>query len=264
MDFWELLKILARRWVVVIPILVTTGLTLFGTQGRIQPEYRVELSVILLTPSPSFSGFNPFVTLGTPATAQTLKVTAYEADSRASVAQGGHSADYDVVVPSRSPLITVMATADTPQGAITTAERVSGLLQSQLAQRQKDADVAPAGWITIQRLTQKPIPVPITTGGKRLLFVIGAGGVGLTILAALLLEGGATLRRQRIARRRSLAHLADEPMPQAQTAEDASTDAPAVTEAGPRDDQFLAESSEGFSPEDAKTVLGDSSLSLYR
>ncbi len=64
MDFWELSKILLRRWLVFVPLAVLAAVAAVLASGQVQPTFSAQASVILLPPLGS--GTNAYVSLGIP------------------------------------------------------------------------------------------------------------------------------------------------------------------------------------------------------
>src|ERR1700754_4213547 len=68
MDLWEALRVLARRWFVVVPLLILTAFGAVNLYSATQPEYTVNGSMLLRGPSVSQdedSGLrNPYLDYG--------------------------------------------------------------------------------------------------------------------------------------------------------------------------------------------------------
>ncbi|MFC7480056.1 hypothetical protein ACFQX7_08480 [Luedemannella flava] len=73
MDFWDLAKLLARRWSITAPLLVITGLATVFILQDVKPDYIATTSVQLIPPNPAPSNIlpsqeknyqNPYVDLG--------------------------------------------------------------------------------------------------------------------------------------------------------------------------------------------------------
>ena len=130
MDIWDGLRIVLRRWKVALPIFLVFAVLAFVGSGMIDAEYSANGSVMLIGPSTSGAPVadaaagegdgNPLVTgcnsCETVARATQLSLSSTEA--KQGMAEAGLSTNYTIVVENRSPLMTLTATSDTPQGAV--------------------------------------------------------------------------------------------------------------------------------------------------
>ena len=154
MDFWNSLKVLARRWyIVAVGLLVTLGGAL-GINALISPTYTAVGSLVLAVP-PNLperaSASNPYLAYGNLAVAARVVASGMNQPSvvreqRSKGVTGDFVVDLD---PERSsPIITVNSTAANAAEAIKTVEVVTQGVQQLLADRQKSLGAPQNTWIT--------------------------------------------------------------------------------------------------------------------
>lgn len=154
MDFWNSLKVLARRWYVVVAGLVLTLVGGLGVNSLIAPSYTAVGSLVLAVP-PNLperaASSNPYLAYGNLAVAAKVVASGMNQpsvvrDQRSKGATGDFVVDLD---PERSsPIITVNSTARTAAEAIKTVEVVTAGVQQLLADRQKFLGAPQNTWIT--------------------------------------------------------------------------------------------------------------------
>jgi hypothetical protein len=153
-DFWNSLKVLARRWYIVAAGLLVTLAGAVGVNSLISPSYTAAGSLVLAVP-PNLperaASSNPYLAYGNLAVAARVVASGMNQPSvvreqRSKGATGDFVVDLD---PERtSPIITVNGTADSAAEAIKTVEVVSQGVQQLLADRQKSLGAPQNTWIT--------------------------------------------------------------------------------------------------------------------
>lgn len=198
MDFWEVMKVAARRWAVTVPVLVVTLLVAVLVPPRIDPTYAAATSTAVISPLEADPADNPYLSLGPVAMAQGLVASGGGPAAMATISAAGGSDDYTVRIQnSRSPLLLVNVNAPTPELASSTAAMVLDQLRTQLAERQTAAGAPPDAQYYTQDLLQEAVAVPVYDGAQRVRFLALGLGVGLAVTLALALEGVAVLRQRR-------------------------------------------------------------------
>lgn len=198
MDFWEVIKVVVRRWVVTVPLLVLTAAVAVLLPPTIDPNYAASTSTAVISPEENDSPLNPFLAIGPVAMAQGLASTADSPSAMEQIRAAGGSTNYGVQVNnSRSPILNIQIEADTPEQAAQTGVLVLELIRTQLADRQAAAGAPPETQYYTQDLTGVPVAVPVYDGQQRVLFLSIGLGIGLTIAVALAMEGVSLVRRRR-------------------------------------------------------------------
>ncbi|WP_166389565.1 hypothetical protein [Nocardioides ochotonae] len=192
MSVVNLLRALARRWVVVLIGLALTAVGCFGVLQTVGTQYQASSQVVLLLP-PEASGpatpSNPFLNLqaGQVTLASMLAGNVSTPDVARTLAGAGHDAEYDVaVLPGAGPIMQITTTSTDPAAAISTRDAVMKEIDTQLAQLQKRAEVPPRQLISGDRVAVSSGAEAL--GGSRIRALGAAAAVGL--LATLLLALG--------------------------------------------------------------------------
>ena len=200
MDFWELAKVLLRRWAVFVPLALLTAGAAWGATTQLPPAFSATASVILLPPTGG-EGPNAYLSLGIPTTAESLAVATTDDLVREELLAGGASPDFEVVADRRSALLQVTAEAGSRARAVATVEDLLEVLAQRLDRQQDDVSASPDARITLQSLTPTILAVPVTESTTRVVVVVVAVGLALATGAALAVEGFARRRQRRPSRR---------------------------------------------------------------
>jgi hypothetical protein len=201
-DFWNSLKVLARRWYIVAAGLLLTLGGALGVNALIAPSYTAVGSLVLAVP-PNLperaASSNPYLAYGNLAVAAKVVASGMNQPSvvreqRTKGATGGFVVDLD---PERSsPIITVNSTARTAAEAIKTVEVVTAGVQQLLADRQKSLGAPQNTWITANSVV---VPEEANRAiGSRLRAVSAVLVLGVigTLTLAFAIEGMAQGRSQ--------------------------------------------------------------------
>ncbi|MFN2557379.1 MAG: hypothetical protein ABR592_11040 [Nitriliruptorales bacterium] len=204
MDFVTFLRVLLRRWDVVLPGVVLTLLTVVAAGGSVAPEYEAEGSVLLLGPSTATSSqggavaVNPYLNIPSSldSTAVILAETLRSEQVMRELADLGANADYEIEPTEKTPILTVTAKGSSMEQVLHTSQLVMQRAQDDLAARQQAAGAPQETFIRSQVL--RPPRGTVHSGSKpRVMAAVGAVGIGLTIMLAFAVETLAGWRRQR-------------------------------------------------------------------
>lgn len=197
MDFWELLKVLVRRWAIVVPILVLSVIAALSLGGRVQPTYEATGSVLLVAPTFSpLASENVYIVTGLPTTAEAMTLAVNSSRVREEMAAAGNSPSYVVVAQRRTPIVTIDAEGDTAKQAVNTVNGMVKILARELERRQESSGAPKLARISVANLTPEVASSPVYDGARRLKVVILGAGTALAVLLALALEALAVLRRR--------------------------------------------------------------------
>lgn len=208
MDIWTVLRACARRWYVFVPVL---GLSLWIGSAQMQaadPVYTATSTAALAGPAlvpgnePGESiRVNPFESLGGSLNTTTdVMVSLMDSDpKRLEFADQGVALDYEVV--TANAVIYFEVTGPDAQVVTTTAVRLVEILDNEISALQSKPVEAPESRIRAVPLALPSVADEDTTGGIRLLAVIGALGLVLSVAAALVVDGALQVRERRAASR---------------------------------------------------------------
>ena len=225
-----------RRWYVALPLLVGTVVVALSVSNGIAPEYHATGSVILLGPTgPVSSGDpsqpqvqagldNPYAgSLGITATA--LQLAATSAETTSELRDAGLSVDYDISVPSRAPILNIVASADTPKKAVDTAHKLAEILGDRLQERETAVGVPADARIKVDVLRMSDQASTDVQGQRRTGLLVFALGVAISIAAAFAVDGiAAGLRRRKARADRRSEEVYDDPSTDGPRADHAPVD----------------------------------------
>lgn len=212
MDFWDLTKLIFRRWPIALPLLVVSIIATGFTAAVSKPDYVMTAYVQLVPPSvtPDSTGAvadnagnitqrNPWYALGLGTLGQASIYATQDQKFLDELYAGGHSINFSLTMGYPDPtVITVQVVATTRQEAITTTQLVIKWFQAKAQSLQKQRGVHDQDMITTQRLDQGE-NLKVSGGNvKRAIIAVAVVGLLLTIGVTILYD--AVVRRR--ARRR--------------------------------------------------------------
>jgi hypothetical protein len=131
-DFWDLTRLLFRRWYFSVPALVLTAVASVWALIGVSPNYIATAYVQLAPPisQPTVPGQqsldqrNPWIALGTYNLANAAVLTVQQHGVVESLKANGYSESFTVTLKSSSPLVTFEVTGSSPQQATDTANEL--------------------------------------------------------------------------------------------------------------------------------------------
>jgi hypothetical protein len=201
MDIWRVFSAIIRRWYIIVPLLIATGVAALTIGDWVKPEYQTSAVISVL---PSHTTVQP--TANVPQVVNPYLSGAYSAGilqyvlTSSSVRQdllaAGLTGAYDIKPVPRSSFIGISVTANDPQLATATARGVIERARRILAKRQSAIAGATAR-ATIDVLDNGD-NVSASTSGRlqALAAVLAAGGI-VSVIATVLIDDLLLLRRRR-------------------------------------------------------------------
>ena len=202
MDFWDLTKLLFRRWYVSVPLLLLSVGAAGFTAVTVKPDYSATGHVQLVPPkvsTESGASHNPWADLGPDALGQAVMITVRKENVLNGLVAEGLTDNFTVTMEGQSPIVTVEAVGHTPGQATQTVQAVVGLLGQDVQAEQSVYNVPRDQAITTLALDDGEDATKVNSKVRRALIVVA--GVGLLLTAAATIGIDALLRRR--ARRRS-------------------------------------------------------------
>jgi capsular polysaccharide biosynthesis protein len=203
LDFWDLTKVLFRRWRIAIPLLLlTAGLTVL-TFSMVKPNY-VSTSYIQLVPpvpqpakpnQPVVELRNPWLSQGLQTLGNAAIVTILDQSVIDHMKSVGFSDSYTVEMGSSSPLVTVEVVAKSRPQAEGTADELVSRFNMSITSLQTAYGVTETDLITARRLDLGNNVEKSSSNVKRALVAVFGAGLLLTIAATVGID--AWLRRRR-------------------------------------------------------------------
>jgi capsular polysaccharide biosynthesis protein len=198
MDLWKTLRILVRRWPVVLVMCAVTAAGLAASFRAVPPTYTANSTLLLLMPP--WSGAdgdreptNPYLSFGgSLVTTAQVMVAAMNQDSMVEALQReGARAAFEVQPDpwGESPTLTIVASDKDPNKASVTLGKVVEATKRELASRQETAGAPKELRILAQQVIAPGTPSLVRSAQMRAAAAVGALGLVLTILLAVAVEG---------------------------------------------------------------------------
>lgn len=202
MDIGSLLKLLVRRWVIIVIGLVLTGTGLYFVQSKATPSYQATGRMLLLLPAdargPGAEG-SPFLYL--PAGLNVLaSIVAVAPDSRefaSGLASRGLTSGFEVGVDPGSPTLTVSVTGRDPDNVIATRGAVIDGLAAELAKVQEEENTPVRQTAHARVYAAEDAPTALGGDSMRAMLAVGAAGAILTLVTAIGVDRLLAYRRSR-------------------------------------------------------------------
>ncbi|GAB4047210.1 YveK family protein [Catellatospora paridis] len=209
MDLWDITKLLARRWMIFVPLLVVCGAVAALATARVNPSYVATSYVQLVPPTigqvqpGQANAFdrNPWAGLGLQALGNASIVTVTDASVAKELYDNGYSDSYTVLLSPSSPLITFEVVGDSAAQANGTTEQLITRFSRTVSTLQTAYGVKQADMITSYRLDVGTNVKESSSTIKRAAVVFA--GVGFLLSIGLTIAIDALLRRRQ--RRRASA-----------------------------------------------------------
>jgi hypothetical protein len=199
-DFWDLTKLLIRRWYVAAPLFLATLCAAVWVIATVPPDYQATAYVQLIPPTirpddlPKGSNHNPWADLGQDALGQAAVVIVSQPERAKDLLAKGYTDNYTVIMDDRSPIVVIEATGESQEQAIGTARQLAAAVSEEVLNQQSPYGLPPNQLISTRTLGSGETVEAVTTALKRTLIVVAA--VGLIITAATTIGVDAYLRRR--------------------------------------------------------------------
>ncbi len=208
MDFWDLSKLLFRRWYVAAPLLLLSLTATFLIGSSVKPDYIATSYVQLIPPTvvqkekvvngvvkQDTTPRNPWLELGLNALSRAGMLTVQDKTVLKQLDAAGMSENVLVTVDPQTPVITIEVVGETEAQATVTADEVYERLAANIGALQADYGAKKESFITARRLDRGDNIEESNAKVKRALIAVAAVGFLLTI--ALTIAVDALIRRRR-------------------------------------------------------------------
>ncbi len=214
MDFWDLGKLLGRRWRISVPMLLLSIALTAVIFTHVKPDYVATAYVQLVPPvpvqvdpgKPARAQRNPWLNEDLKTLASAAVVSVQDIGYIESLKNAGYSDSFTATVGDTTPLMTFEVTGKSAAQASRTADQLVGQFDESLSSLQTSYDVEPVDLITAKRLDTGTNVVASSSNVKRSVAAVAV--VGLLLAVAVTITADAWLRRR--ARRKAIAADAEE------------------------------------------------------
>ena len=213
MDFWDLGKLLGRRWRISVPMLLLSIALTAVIFTHVKPDYVATAYVQLVPPvpvqvdpgKPARAQRNPWLNEDLKTLASAAVVSVQDIGYVESLKKAGYSDSFTATVGDTTPLMTFEVTGKSAAQASETADQLVGQFDQSLSSLQTSYDVEPVDLITAKRLDTGTNVVASSSNVKRSVAAVAV--VGLLLAVAVTITADAWLRRR--GRRKATAADAD-------------------------------------------------------
>ncbi len=199
MEPWESVRIILRRWYVVLLVLVVTVFAVGFARSGVAPLFEADASMIVLPSNrnivtvddqPQVVYSNSYLNLGSSLAtmAQILRLTVMSDEVRSSMAAENLSADYEIVVQTRAPIFSFTVRASSAEVALASRDRLITVIQDELRTRQDQVEAPQTNRIITQVLSQSGQAQQRVGSKTRVTLAVGVAGIVAAIAAAFIYE----------------------------------------------------------------------------
>lgn len=215
MDFGSALRILLRRWIIVLLGMVVTGGAVFYLSTTAPPRYQATGRMLLLLPADARGTEEPgspflYLPNGLSVLAQIVSVAPDSKDFHRDLMDQGLSSAYDIGVDPSSPTITVSVTGEDPDNVIATRDALVRGLQAELLQVQEEEGTPERQTAHTRVYAVEETPTQVAGNRTRSMLAVAAAGGLLTLVAVFGIDRLLEIRKGR-ARRAVSREEADTP-----------------------------------------------------
>jgi hypothetical protein len=202
-DFWDLTKLVFRRWYVSVPVFaVAIAVTLY-VAVQVKPDYVATSYVQLVPPSVTPKATddtkararNPWLDLGLASLTKAGMISVQDQRVVKQLKTTGYSDDFTMTIDTQLPIVTFEVIGEDEAQATRTSEQLVKRFSDSVQSLQKEYGAPGDQMITTRRLDQGDNVKQSNSKVKRAL--IAVAGVGVLLTVALTVAVDAWLRRRR-------------------------------------------------------------------
>lgn len=206
MDFFAAIRIVGRRWYVVVAGLILTAIAAFVVMQSVAPTYQASGSAMVVGPAPASEdgdvdplSLNPYARFdGATSTLAAVTVQIMnDIEVRERLHEQGANADYQIGQATSGPVISVVVIDADEQQAIDSASLVLHAVNDELDQRQAEAGAPEASRIRSFVVTEPTRSVRLTGARIRAFLAVAVLGTAASVSMAFVAEAIAQGRRRK-------------------------------------------------------------------
>ncbi|MFV2012113.1 MULTISPECIES: hypothetical protein [unclassified Micromonospora] len=204
MDFWDLTKLLFRRWYVATPLLLISVAAAGWTRMAVEPDYIATSYVQLIPPTAANTApdedapttpRNPWLELGLGSLSRAAALTVQDQAVLKQLDAAGLSENVAITLDNQQPIMTIEVVGESEDQATETTEEVVRRLEASVVGLQADYGASEESFITARRLDRGDNIQEANSKVNRA--TIAVAGVGVLLSAALTIGIDGLLRRRR-------------------------------------------------------------------
>lgn len=182
MDVWSLTRAALRRWYVLLPALLVTGLLVASAGRSVAPEYETTGAALLVQPSIVTGPNNPYAASSGP---EVLRIIVSGSSVRSRLAAQGMDPSYELAVTNRTPIFNVRVRSGDRERALATGEAVIDALRQELAYGQQQSGIPEEAMATIQVIDAPDAVSTVGGGATRVKAVVAFLGLAASVALAV-------------------------------------------------------------------------------
>ncbi|WP_326551985.1 hypothetical protein [Micromonospora sp. NBC_01813] len=204
MDFWDLTKLLFRRWYFAVPLLVISVAAAGWTRTSVEPDYISTSYVQLIPPTAATTApdedtpstpRNPWLELGLGSLSRAAALTVQDQAVLKQLDAAGFSENVAITLDNQQPIMTIEVIGTSEVQATETTEEVVRRLEASVVGLQSDYGASEESFITTRRLDRGDNIQEANSKVNRAM--IAVAGVGVLLSAAITIAVDGLLRRRR-------------------------------------------------------------------
>ena len=209
MDIWGAILVLVRRFYITLPLAAAALIGAYLMTHSIPPEYHASASAVLIGPTaPSDKNnpppVNPFTSMGAKTLTTTLQIDLGSPQTAQKLHAANNTTNFTLVNVSQTAILSVTATSKDAGQAVSTANQLVSIIQSDLSTRQHSYTTNVGYQVTAQLVAPAVLATADTASRTKAAAIAIAGALLVTILIVLVIDSVLANRsRRRLAPRES-------------------------------------------------------------
>lgn len=197
MDLWTATKVVMRRWAIVIPALILTGVIAFVVTSRLAPSYSAQGTVEFLS-SNGDNKINPYdaINPSLQTTATLVGTSVSSEQTREKFAKAGLDHNYKIISPydparttaGTPPSLELSVTTSSPAITLVTLQRLSTEVTNELKRRQEASGAPRPTWIQAHPAAMDTSATKQSGSKNKVLALIVLLGIAVSISLAFFAE----------------------------------------------------------------------------
>ena len=196
MEFWTSVKVILRRWYVVIPCLMLTCVVGLYLVKHVRSTYQASGSVLLSgsghasrpETASTVAGVNPYANMDQGQLAFLVSQSAGSTAFQEEMTQAGAVGTYSVTAIPAEPAMTVTLSAPSPEQAMSSYRKLVSLLDSQIALKQRAVGAPADTLVGVQSWISPSSAVAVNAAKVKALILVLVIGLLLTLSLAFLVD----------------------------------------------------------------------------
>jgi hypothetical protein len=205
LDFWDLGRLLGRRWRVAVPLVLLAIVMTAYVYTKIKPDFVATANIQMVPPTqqevapgqPAPVQRNPWLSQPLTTLANAALISVQDAGFAQSLHDQGWSDSYTVAINAGAPLITFQVTGKSAAQATGTISQLVFRFQDTVRTLQATSDVAVVDLITTLRLDKSQNVTETSSNVKRAAAAVAAAGILMAMAATIGIDTFLRRRKRR-------------------------------------------------------------------